>query len=157
MLPETTCGYEGFVCFNDLKADFEKATLKAAVRDFTKKGLEDKINLVKEIVSKVQKKYPTALLKVEVKYQYQNMAEVIVKNPKVVPLARKAFEKNGLIPAGKPIRGGTDGARLSFMGLATPNIDAGYCTPHGPFEWASLDLMNKIVYALISIVQDNLK
>ena len=78
------------------------------------------------------------------------------KNPKVVDLARKAFEKNDLAPSGQPIRGGTDGARLSFMGLATPNIDAGYSTPHGPFEWASLDLMNKIVHALITIVQDNL-
>ena len=157
MLPETTSDYEGFVCFNDLKADFEKAILKAAVRDFTKKGLEDKIELVKQIVAKVQKDYPTAIIKVEVKYQYQNMAEVIEKNPKVVELARKAFEENGLTPAGKPIRGGTDGARLSFMGLATPNIDAGYSTPHGPFEWASLDLMNKIVHALISIVQNNIK
>lgn len=156
MLPETTEGYEGFVCFNDLKADFEKATLKAAVRDFTKKGLEDKINLVKDIVAKVQKKYATASLKVSVTEQYQNMAEIIEKNPKVVELARKAFEKNGLKPSGLPIRGGTDGSRLSFMGLATPNIDAGYSTPHGPFEWASLDLMNKIVYALLSIVQDNL-
>ncbi|MBR4509007.1 MAG: peptidase T [Elusimicrobiaceae bacterium] len=156
MLPETTEGYEGFVCFNDLKADFEKATLKAAVRDFTKKGLEEKINLVKDIVAKVQKKYPTAILKVSVKEQYENMAEIIKKNPKVVDLARKAFEKNGLAPSGQPIRGGTDGARLSFMGLATPNIDAGYSTPHGPFEWASLDLMNKIVHALITIVQDNL-
>ena len=157
MLPETTSDYEGFVCFNDLKADFEKAILKAAVRDFTKKGLEDKIELVKKIVTKVQKEYPTATIKVEVKYQYQNMAEVIEKNPKVVELARKAFEENGLAPAGKPIRGGTDGARLSFMGLATPNIDAGYSTPHGPFEWASLDLMNKIVHALISIVKNNIK
>ena len=157
MLPETTCGYEGFVCFNDLKADFEKATLKAAVRDFTKKGLEDKIALVKDIVAKVQKKYSTATLKVEVKEQYQNMAEVIEKNPKVVELARKAFKDNGLKPSGEPIRGGTDGSRLSFMGLATPNIDAGYSTPHGPFEWASLDLMNKIVHALITIVQDNIK
>lgn len=157
MLPETTCGYEGFVCFNDLKADFEKAVLKAAVRDFTKKGLEEKINLVKEIVAKVQKKYPTATLKVEVKEQYKNMAEVIEKNPKIVELARKAFKENGLKPSGEPIRGGTDGARLSFMGLATPNIDAGYSTPHGPFEWASLDLMDKIVRALITIVQDNIK
>ena len=157
MLPETTSGYEGFVCFNELKADFEKATLKAAVRDFTKKGLEEKINLVKEIVAKVQKKYETATIKVEVKEQYQNMAEVIEKNPKIVELARKAFKENGLKPAGEPIRGGTDGARLSFMGLATPNIDAGYSTPHGPFEWASLDLMDKIVCALITMVQDNIK
>lgn len=157
MLPETTCDYEGFLCFNDLTANFEKATLKAAVRDFTKKGLEDKINLLKEIIAKVQKNYSTATIKMEVKEQYQNMAEIIEKNPKVVELARKAFEENGLVPAGKPIRGGTDGARLSFMGLATPNIDAGYSTPHGPFEWASLDLMNKIVHALISIVQNNIK
>ena len=157
MLPETTEGYEGFVCFNDLKADFEKATLKAAVRDFTKKGLADKIELLKQIIAKVQKKYSTATITMEVKNQYQNMAEVIEKNPKIVDLARKAFEENGLKPAGKPIRGGTDGARLSFMGLATPNIDAGYSTPHGPFEWASLDLMNKIVHALISIVQNNIK
>lgn len=157
MLPETTEGYEGFICFNDLKADFEKATLKAAVRDFTKKGLADKIELLKQIIAKVQKKYSTATITMEVKNQYQNMAEVIEKNPKIVELARKAFEENGLKPAGKPIRGGTDGARLSFMGLATPNIDAGYSTPHGPFEWASLDLMNKIVHALISIVQNNIK
>ena len=85
------------------------------------------------------------------------MRPVIDRNPMVVKLAKEAFKECGLATDGAPIRGGTDGARLTYMGLITPNLDAGYATPHGPFEWASLDQMSKIINALICLCEKAVK
>lgn len=154
-LPETTCGRDGFICFTNCSADFEKGTLNAMVRDFDENKLNEHINLLKEIVKEKQLKYPGSKIEMEVKHSYKNMKPIIDKYPNILKLAEDAFAECGLNAEGQPIRGGTDGAMLSYMGLPTPNIDAGYGTPHGPFEWASLDMMEKITKALTIIVQNN--
>ena len=93
----------------------------------------------------------------EVSYPYKNMKPMIDKHPQILKLAKEAFEECGLNAESQPIRGGTDGANLSYMGLPTPNIDAGYGTPHGPFEWTSLDMMDKITRAIAKIAENNAK
>lgn len=154
-LPETTCGREGFLCFTNIAADFEKGSLNAMVRDFDENKLNASISFLKEIIKEKQLKYPGCEFEIKVTYPYKNMKPIIDKYPNILKLAEDAFAECGLNHEGKPIRGGTDGAALSYMGLPTPNIDAGYGTPHGPFEWASLDMMEKITKALTIIVQNN--
>ena len=105
----------------------------------------------------IRKKYTGSQIEVKTTYTYKNMRPIIDKNPTAVKLAKDAFKDCGLNPNGAPIRGGTDGARLTYMGLITPNLDAGYATPHGPFEWASLDQMSKIINALICLCQKAVK
>ncbi len=156
-LPETTCDREGFLCFLESKADFETATANAMVRDFDAENLKKSVDLITKIVEEKQAKYPTAKITLSTKYSYKNMKAMVEKRPEVCELAKKAFAKNGLNPDGKPIRGGTDGARLSFMGLITPNLDAGYCNPHGRHEWASLDAMAKVTAALVTIAEEAVK
>jgi len=154
-LPETTCGREGFLCFTEVHADFEKGTANIMVRDFDEQKLHERVALMRSIIDKKQAKYATAKIETEVNYTYKNMKPVIDKNPAIIKLAQEAFKQEGLKADGVPIRGGTDGARLSYMGLPTPNLDAGYSTPHGPFEWTSLDAMSKIANALIRIAENN--
>ena len=156
-LPETTEGREGFLCFTEVNADFEKGSANIMVRDFDEEKLKAHVREMQDIVKQKQEKYATAQIDLQVNYTYKNMKPVVDQNPAVMKLAKDAFEQEGLQAQGVPIRGGTDGARLCFMGLPTPNIDAGYATPHGPYEWASLEAMSKITNALIRITQNNIK
>lgn len=157
MLPETTANREGFICFTEVNADFEKGYAAAMVRDFEEEALKKNITLLETIVAEKRLKYPLSTIEFTVKEAYKNMKVIVDKNPKPLELAKEAFRQEGLQAEGLAIRGGTDGARLSFMGLPTPNIDAGYSTPHGPYEWTSLDAMSKVTSALIRIVENNIK
>lgn len=156
-LPETTCGREGFVCFIGANADFEKGTLNAMARDFDEALLQSHLALLEAIIKEKRLKYPGSVIDFEVSYPYKNMKPMIDKHPQILKLAKEAFEECGLNAESQPIRGGTDGANLSYMGLPTPNIDAGYGTPHGPFEWTSLDMMDKIARAIAKIAENNAK
>lgn len=156
-LPETTCGREGFICFIGANADFEKGVLKAMARDFDENLLQSHLALLEAIVKEKRLKYPGSVIDFEVSYPYKNMKPMIDKHPQILKLAKEAFEECGLNAESQPIRGGTDGANLSYMGLPTPNIDAGYGTPHGPFEWTSLDMMDKITRAIAKIAENNAK
>ena len=156
-LAETTEGREGFLTFTESKADFSTASANVMVRSFEEKELRAMIAEMEDILVDIRKKYPGSKIDLKTTYTYKNMRPVIEKDPRAVKLAKEAFEECGLCVDGAPIRGGTDGARLTYMGLITPNLDAGYATPHGPFEWASLDQMSKIINALVCICQKAVK
>ncbi len=156
-LAETTEGYEGFLTFTDSKADFATATANIMVRSFDEEDLRAMIAEFEKNLADIRKKYPGSEINLKTTFTYKNMRPIIDKDPRAVKLAKEAFSECGLAAGGAPIRGGTDGARLTYMGLITPNLDAGYATPHGPFEWASLDQMSKIINALICLCQKAVK
>ncbi|MCR5504837.1 MAG: peptidase T [Elusimicrobiaceae bacterium] len=156
-LAETTEGYEGFLTFTDSKADFATATANIMVRSFDEEDLRAMIAEFEKNLTDIRKKYPGSEINLKTTFTYKNMRPIIDKDPRAVKLAKEAFSECGLAAGGAPIRGGTDGARLTYMGLITPNLDAGYATPHGPFEWASLDQMSKIINALICLCQKAVK
>src|SRR6478736_5058471 len=143
--PETTEGKEGFLHPIAISGALEKATLDFIVRDFTVAGLKQKEALLKGIVKDVMKDYPRSTWRMEVRQQYRNMKQVIDRHPEIVDYAVEAIRRAGLTPVKTSIRGGTDGSRLSFMGLPCPNIFAGEHAFHSRLEWVSVQDMQKAV------------
>jgi tripeptide aminopeptidase len=154
MLPETTSGHDGFIMFSDITAEIEKAEVAGIVREHDLKKLKTMEKQLEAIVAAMRLKYPLASIELTFKEQYRNMKEVIVKHPAVMANLTAAVKKAGLTPRVKPVRGGTDGARLSFMGLPTPNVFTGGYNYHGRYEWVSLDGMNKSAEVLLNLVQE---
>lgn len=152
-LPETTEGREGFVMFTDVAAETEKAEVSGIVRDHDLKKLRAMERQLEAIVAAARLKYPLAKIELSFKEQYRNMKEVIAKRPEVMANLLAAVRAAGLTPEIKPVRGGTDGSRLSFMGLPTPNVFTGGYNYHGRYEWVSLDGMNKSLEVLINLAR----
>src|ERR1700736_5278558 len=123
--PETTEGKQGFLHPIGIQGTLEKATLNFIVRDFTDVGLKEKETLLESIVKEVMKDFPRSTYRLEIKQQYRNMKQVIDRHPDLIENAMEAIRRTGLTPVKTSIRGGTDGSRLSFMGLPCPNIFAG--------------------------------
>jgi tripeptide aminopeptidase len=121
------------------------------VRDFTVSGLKDKEALLERIVQDVMKDYPRSTYRMEIKEQYRNMKEVIDRHPETVDYAIEAIRRAGLTPERSSIRGGTDGSRLSFMGLPCPNIFAGEHAFHSRLEWVSRQDMEKAVETIVHL------
>jgi tripeptide aminopeptidase len=121
------------------------------VRDFTEEGLKEKEVLLETIVKDVMKDYPRSTYKFEVKEQYRNMKQVIDRHPHVLEYAIEAIRRAGLRPMRTAIRGGTDGSRLSFMGLPCPNIFAGEHAFHSRLEWVSRQDMEKAVQTIVHL------
>jgi len=153
-LPETTESREGFIMFTGLKGEIEAAELSGIVRDHDLGGLKAMERHLSAIISEKKIKYPLADIKLEFKEQYRNMGPVIAKRPEIMANLSAAIRKAGIEPRIKPVRGGTDGARLSFMGLPAPNVFTGGYNYHGRYEWVSLDGMNKSAEVLINLVQE---
>jgi tripeptide aminopeptidase len=151
--PETTEGKEGFIHPVQIEGIQEKAVLRFIIRDFDTSGLADKENLLKEITDEVMKGYPNSTAEFVVQEQYRNMKEVLDQYPQVIANALTAMEKVGLTPIRQSIRGGTDGSRLSFMGLPCPNIFAGEHAFHSRLEWVSVQDMEKAVEVIVSLCQ----
>jgi tripeptide aminopeptidase len=149
--PETTSGYEGYVHPHTLQGAVERATVKMLLRDFTTKGLEEKARMLTDLAEEVVRPHPVASVDVEVKESYRNMKEVLDRYPEVIEHAKIAFQRVGLQPRLRQIRGGTDGARLSFMGLPTPNLFAGEHNIHSRVEWTSVQDMDKAVEVIVEI------
>jgi tripeptide aminopeptidase len=149
--PETTEGREGFLHPIAISGALEKATLSFIVRDFTEAGLKEKEALLQSIVDEVLKQYPRSTARLEVKPQYRNMKEVVDRHPALVENAREAIRRAGLTPVTTSIRGGTDGSRLSFMGLPCPNIFAGEHAFHSRLEWVSRQDMEKAVQTIVHL------
>jgi len=149
--PETTGGYEGFVHPYVINAGVEQTSVKLLVRDFVTPGLHEKEQLVKQIASETVDSYPGSSVEFNVEESYRNMKEVLDNYPDVVQNASEAISRAGLDPQILPIRGGTDGSRLSFMGLPTPNIFAGEHNFHSRFEWISTYDMHKAVEVIIEL------
>jgi tripeptide aminopeptidase len=149
--PETTEGKEGFLHPIGITGALEKATLSFIVRDFTDEGLTEKEALLECIVKEVMKGFPRSTYRLEIKQQYRNMKQVIDRHPEIIENAMEAIRRTGLKPVKTSIRGGTDGSRLSFMGLPCPNIFAGEHAFHSRLEWVSVQDMEKAVQTIVHL------
>ena len=153
MAPETTESKQGFIHPTGVTGSMEKASLSLIIRDFTDKGLVEKETMLEAIVKEVMAGYPGSTYHFQVKEQYRNMKVVLDRHPEIVDNAIEAVRRAGMTPVRGSIRGGTDGSRLSFMGLPCPNIFAGGHAFHSPLEWVSRQDMEKAVKTIVELAK----
>jgi tripeptide aminopeptidase len=151
LTPETTEGREGFLHPVGIEGALEEATLHYIVRDFTVAGLKDKEALLERTVRDVMKDFPRSHYRIDIHEQYRNMKEIVDRRPEIVEHAMEAIRRAGLKPERGSIRGGTDGSRLSFMGLPCPNIFAGEHAFHSRLEWVSVQDMEAAVRTIVHL------
>ena len=151
--PEQTEGYEGFYHLISIHGDVEQTELRYLIRDHDRNRFNERKSQLTAIVEELQDKYGEKRIELEIKDQYFNMKEKIEPVKEIVDIARQALENLGIRPIIQPIRGGTDGSQLSYMGLPTPNIFTGGENYHGRFEYVSADNMVQAVNTIIEIVQ----
>lgn len=151
--PETTEGYEGFVHPYAVSASVERTSVRLLLRDFETSRLEDQAALVERLATDAVRAFPGARVEVAREEQYRNMQEILARQPDVVACAHEAVRRAGLPVLARPIRGGTDGSRLSFMGLPTPNLFAGEHNFHSRLEWVSAQDMEKAVDTIVHLCQ----
>ena len=154
-VPEKTEGYEGFYYLVETHTSCEDGEVVYILRDHDKSKFLAKKEFVKELVEKVNKKYGREVVKLELKDEYYNMGEIIKDHMYVVDIAKQAMENLGIKPLIKAIRGGTDGSKISFMGLPTPNIFAGGENFHGKYEYVAIESMEKATDVIVEIVKLN--
>ncbi len=152
-IPAHTEGREGFYHLTDFSGDIAHAKVNYIVRDHDKATFEKRLDTLRGIEQKMNGKYHADTVKLNIQHSYSNMLEVIEKNEYVVAIAKKAIKNVGLEPVSRPVRGGTDGARLSFMGLPCPNLGTGGYGFHGPFEHISVEGMDTAVSVIKEIVK----
>jgi tripeptide aminopeptidase len=146
--PETTEGREGFLHPISMAGNTSEAKAQLLVRSFSEEGLHEFEDILRETAAFMEKRYPGAKVAVDIKESYRNMKYKLDEVPHVVAYADEAVGRAGLVPRRLPVRGGTDGSRLSFMGLPTPNIFNGSMNFHGKKEWVPLEWMVKSVETL---------
>ena len=151
--PEETEGYEGFYHLLGIQSNIENATLSYIIRDHDRNRFEDRKDFIEECVAKMNGKYGEGTVTADVKDQYYNMKEKIDPNMHVIDIVVKAMQECGVPPKVEPIRGGTDGAQLSFKGLPCPNIFAGGVNFHGPYEFVSIQVMEKAMQVVTKICE----
>jgi len=153
--PETTEGYEGFFHLTSIQSQTEQARLSYIIRDHNRENFEARKWLIQNVAAQLNDKYRAAGCSVtcEVKDQYYNMKEMIDPQPHIIDLVLRAMHDCGVTPKVKPIRGGTDGAQLSFRGLPCPNIFAGGVNFHGPYEFVSIQSMEKAMQVVVRICE----
>ena len=154
-VPEKTEGYEGFYFLDKISANCEEAELSYILRDHDREKFEMKKKFAANVAKKINEKYGKELVSVEIKDQYYNMGEIIKDHMNVVEIAEKAMKNLGIKPIIQPIRGGTDGSKISFMGLPTPNIFAGGENFHGKYEFVALESMVLATDVIVEIVKLN--
>ena len=152
-VPEHTDHYEGYYFLHDLETKIDEGTMHYIVRDHDKEKFLKRKQTLLDNAEFLNKKYGAKRFEVTLKDQYYNMAEVIEKDMTSVHLALKAMENLGIQSHVQPIRGGTDGSKISFMGIPTPNLFTGGDNYHGPYEYASLDVMHKAVDVIVEIIK----
>jgi tripeptide aminopeptidase len=151
--PETTEKREGYIHPHHFSGGSEEVSIKILVRDFEEKGLKEKEDFIKNIVDSVAEKYPKANIDFKVIESYRNMKLVLDNHPQVLEKAAKAVEMSGINPFKNIIRGGTDGARLSYMGLPTPNLFTGGANFHSRQEWIALEDMQKASEVIVNLMK----
>ncbi len=151
--PETTDGYEGFFHLIHMEGGVEAAKLQYIIRDHDRELFEERKILIQRIGEQLNDKYGQGTVEVEVKDQYYNMKEKIDPQMHVIDIVLRAMQDEGVAPSVEPIRGGTDGAQLSFKGLPCPNIFAGGVNFHGPYEFVSCQVMEKAMRTIIRICE----
>ena len=151
--PETTEGYQGFYHLLSIDSRVEQARLSYIFRDHDRERFEDRKRFVQKCVDQMNDKYGEGTVTAEIRDQYYNMKEKIDPQMHIIDLVLHAMQECGVAPKVKPIRGGTDGAQLSFMGLPCPNIFAGGVNFHGPYEFVSIQVMEKAMQVIVKICQ----
>lgn len=149
--PENTEGYEGFFHVMAMKGSTAEARMTIIIRDHDRQIFECRKQHIKDIVSQMNNKYGEGTVAAELKDQYYNMKEIVSQQPHVIDIAIQAMREAGVTPRVQPIRGGTDGSQLSFRGLPCPNIFAGGLNFHGPYEFVSVQSMEKAVEVIVRI------
>jgi tripeptide aminopeptidase len=152
-IPENTEGYQGFYHLLGIDSHCEEAKLSYIIRDHDRELFADRKNFMEECAARMNEKYGPGTVTLEMRDQYFNMKEKIDPNMHVIDIVLKAMQECGVPPRVQPIRGGTDGAQLSFRGLPCPNIFAGGVNFHGPFEFVSIQVMRKAVEVICKICQ----
>lgn len=153
-LPETTDKEDGFILFMGMDGNLEQAVLRGIVRDHDLNKFEESKKLLQEIIDQKLKKYPNSKISVTFTKQYRNMKDVLEAHPQALTVLKNALSAVGVNYKLAQVRGGTDGAQLTFRGLPTPNIFAGYENPHSPYEWLSLDWTEKVFNIMKHIVTE---
>ena len=154
-VPEKTDGRQGFIHPMEAQVTVDQGQLDLIIRDHDRQAFQAKKDLVQSIVDKMNAAYPVPVVSLEMKDQYYNMAEVIEQDMQSVELAKSAMEAIGIKPIIEPIRGGTDGSKISFMGLPTHNIFAGGENMHGRYEFVAVESMVKATQVIVGIIQAN--
>jgi len=152
--PEHTEGHEGFYHLTDMSGDVSSVTLKYIIRDHDMQKFENKKQFMTDAVNIINSKYNEDTVKIDINDSYYNMIEKIRPHMHLVENAKKAIAMTGAVPETVPIRGGTDGARLSYEGLPCPNLGTGGFNFHGPFEYNSVERMDKVVKIIKSIIEN---
>jgi tripeptide aminopeptidase len=151
--PETTSNRDGFLHPYVIEGGVPEAKIKILLRSFVTSELKEEAKILKNVAASILAEHPGAKIDIKVKKQYRNMIEHLEREPRAVDLAAKAIKKAGLKPVYQSIRGGTDGSRLSEMGLPTPNLSVGMHNFHSPLEFACLEQMESAVKVLIELAQ----
>lgn len=152
-LPETTEGYQGFYHLLGMETRTEEAKMSYLIRDHDREIFEKRKDFMEACAAKMNEKYGEDTVKITIKDQYYNMKEKIDPNMHVIDIVLQAMQETGVPPKVEPIRGGTDGAQLSFKGLPCPNIFAGGVNFHGPYEFVSIQVMEKAVDVIVKICE----
>ncbi|MEG1503031.1 peptidase T [Enterococcus sp. 22-H-5-01] len=153
--PEKTEGREGFFHLLALDGNVEEAKMTYIIRDHDRDKFEERKQIITDLQAKMNSQFDQERVEINMYDQYYNMGEIIEKDMSVIELAKGAMEEVGITPLIEPIRGGTDGSKISFMGIPTPNIFAGAENMHGRFEFVSLQTMEKAVDVIVKIVENN--
>ncbi len=151
--PEATDEWFGYYCPIEINGSLEHAELDVYLRDFTNAGMERRIEAIKAFAKTVEAQYPLGKVSLTIKKQYLNMKEELDKHPEVLSNLVKAIEMTGVEHGMRPIRGGTDGSRLTEMGIPTPNVFTGGYNYHSRYEWASVSEMSMAVQTIVNLVQ----
>ena len=149
--PEHTSGYEGFFHLYDIRGGVEETVMKYIIRDHDPLKFSDRKRIITEAAEKTREKFPGAVVDITIRDQYFNMKEIIEASYHIIEAAIEAYRKAGIEPVIKPVRGGTDGARLSFMGLPCPNLFTGGHNYHGRYEFIPLQSMEKAVEVIVHL------
>lgn len=152
-IPENTEGYQGFYHLLGMETRTEEAKMSYLVRDHDREKFEDRKDFMEDCARKMNEKYGEGTVEIVIKDQYYNMKEKIEPNMHVIDIVLQAMQETGVAPKVEPIRGGTDGAQLSFKGLPCPNIFAGGVNFHGPYEFVSIQVMKKAVEVIVKICE----
>lgn len=151
--PETTEGYQGFYHLTGMQTQTEQAKLSYIIRDHDREKFEDRKRFIKRVVDQMNEKYGEGTVVADINDQYYNMKEKIDPQMHVIDLVLRAMQESGVTPKVRPIRGGTDGAQLSFKGLPCPNIFAGGINFHGPYEFVPIQSMEKAMQVIVKICE----
>ena len=152
--PEHTEGYEGFYHLTAMKGDVERTELSYIVRDHNASRFESRKEIMKQAIKYLNEKYGEGSAQLQIRDQYRNMEEVLRDRPQIIERAERALRKAGIEANYVPVRGGTDGAQLSFRGLPCPNLGTGGAGFHGPYEHISVENMDKVTEILVNLLTD---